>query len=65
HRGMPNDADYPRTMYAIVYERGFLRTPVITIPKNTWESWSEDAKHIFRHNQVVEDEAHLPRVWGT
>jgi ectoine hydroxylase-related dioxygenase (phytanoyl-CoA dioxygenase family) len=65
HRGMPNDADYPRTMYAIVYERGFLRTPTITVPKTTWESWSEDARHIFRHNQVVDDEAHSPRVWGS
>lgn len=65
HRGVPNNADYPRTMYAIVYERGFLRTPVITIPKTTWESWSEDARHIFRHNRVVDDTEHQPRTWGS
>ncbi len=64
HRGMPNDSDNPRTMYAIVYERGFIRTPVITVPRTTWESWSDTARHIFRHNQVVEDTEHTPRVWG-
>ena len=65
HRGMPNLASYPRTMYALVYERGFIRTPIVTIPRTTWESWSDDARHIFRHNQVVEDAEHTPRVWGS
>ena len=63
HRGMPNNADYPRTMFAIVYSRGFLRTPIITIPQTTWEAWSDDARRIFRFNQVVEDSEHKPRTW--
>jgi ectoine hydroxylase-related dioxygenase (phytanoyl-CoA dioxygenase family) len=65
HRGVPNNTDTARTMYAIVYERGFLRTPVVTVPRTTWETWSDDARHIFRHNQVVEDADHTPRVWGS
>lgn len=63
HRGMPNNADYPRTMFAIVYERGFLRTPVISVPRSTWDTWSDDARHIFRFNTVIEDSKHTPRTW--
>lgn len=65
HRGMPNNADYPRTMFAIVYSRGFLRTPVVTVPQSTWDAWSDDARHIFRFNTVVEDAAHKPRTWDS
>lgn len=55
HRGMPNEADYPRTMFALVYARGFIRTGSLDIPRSTWESWNEEARQIFRHNRVVED----------
>jgi hypothetical protein len=64
HRGMPNHSDASRTMFAIVYERDFIRTPVITIPKTTWDAWSIEAQHIFRFNTVVPDAEHTPRVWG-
>lgn len=63
HRGMPNNADYPRTMLAIVYKRGWLATKTVTIPKSTWESWPEQARSIFRNNTVVEDALHKPTTW--
>ena len=63
HRGMPNIADYTRTMYAIVYQREFLTYVPTTIPRTTWESWSETARHIFRRNRVVEDSKHQSLTW--
>jgi ectoine hydroxylase-related dioxygenase (phytanoyl-CoA dioxygenase family) len=55
HRGMPNHADYPRAMAALVYSRGFLRTGTLEIPRATWEGWGEAARHIFRHNRLVDE----------
>jgi ectoine hydroxylase-related dioxygenase (phytanoyl-CoA dioxygenase family) len=56
HRGMPNNADYPRTMIALVYSRGFIRTGTLEIPRSTWEGWGETARHIFRNNRVTDYE---------
>jgi ectoine hydroxylase-related dioxygenase (phytanoyl-CoA dioxygenase family) len=55
HRGMPNRADYPRTMIALVYERGFKRTDTLEVPRSTYEAWSETTRKIFRNNPVIED----------
>ncbi|MDX1933317.1 MAG: phytanoyl-CoA dioxygenase family protein [Capsulimonadales bacterium] len=63
HRGMPNLADYPRTMFAIVYQREFVTYVPTTVPRSTWESWSEDARRIFRRNRVVEDADHRSLTW--
>ncbi len=64
HRGMPNNADYPRTMFANVYQRGWLAEPPMPIPRSTWESWPEEAKHIFRKNKIQEDAEYRPLQWG-
>jgi ectoine hydroxylase-related dioxygenase (phytanoyl-CoA dioxygenase family) len=63
HRGMPNNADYPRTMLAIVYRRGWLLGGTETaIPRSTWEALPERARHIFRNNPIVEDTPDLAGV---
>lgn len=68
HRGMPNDSGRIRTMMAIVYQREWLTDGLhhrrVTIPQSTWDGWPEAARHIFRHNPVVPDAEHRPRVWG-
>lgn len=64
HRGMPNRARYARTMFALVYMRGWLSYRPINIPQSVWESWSEEARHIFRRNKVVEDAEHNPMTWA-
>jgi ectoine hydroxylase-related dioxygenase (phytanoyl-CoA dioxygenase family) len=63
HRGMPNDADYARTMFALVYQRGFLNCKQISIPQSVWDSWGEKTRHIFRRNHVVADEEHRALTW--
>lgn len=63
HRGMPNNADYARTMMAIVYQRGWISEKLVTIPRSTWDSWSEVTRHIFRKNTVVPDAEYHPRTW--
>ena len=63
HRGMPNNADYSRTMLAIVYHREFVAEKPIQIPESQWENWTESAKHIFRKNKVVPDEEYAPATW--
>ncbi len=63
HRGMPNRAGYPRTMTAIVYERGWLSIKLTRIPQSTWDSWPESARHIFRKNLVVPDAEYRPSTW--
>ncbi len=59
HRGMPNRTNDIRTMLAMIYNRSFLNafisaTELIEIPRITWEQLSERAKHIFRHNPIVD-----------
>lgn len=63
HRGMPNGSDTPRTMLAIVYQREWLASDTVTVPRATWESWPARAKHIFRKNTVVDDADYAPRTW--
>lgn len=56
HRGMPNGADYPRTMLAIVYRRGWLHAATTAeIPRETWQDWSERERRIFRDNPIKEE----------
>jgi ectoine hydroxylase-related dioxygenase (phytanoyl-CoA dioxygenase family) len=55
HRGVPNNSNEVRTMLAIVYDRGWLRAPrPVEIPRDTWNSWPEVAREIFRYNKIVE-----------
>jgi len=55
HRGMPNNSHEARTMLAIVYQRGWSDVPkLLEIPRATWDAWPEPARHIFRHNTVVD-----------
>jgi hypothetical protein len=63
HRGMPNRADYPRTMFAIVYVRSWLASTPMKIPRSTWEAWPESVQRIYRKNTVVDDSAYRPMVW--
>ena len=63
HRGVPNNSDQPRPMFAIVYQGGWLKTEPMTIPQTTWDGWSKTAQQIYRNNTVVPDEVHFPRVW--
>lgn len=63
HRGMPNNADYPRTMFALIYKRGWLSHSVISVPQSTWEGWSERAKRVYRRNTTVPDAEHSPTTW--
>lgn len=56
HRGMPNHADYPRPMLALVYARGWVvQEPPLAVPQATWSSWDERTRHIFRRNKIVPD----------
>ena len=61
HRGMPNDTNEIRTMLAMIYDRSFLNayisaTELIEIPRTVWEQMWDRAKHIFRHNPIVDRE---------
>jgi len=49
HRGMPNNADHPRSMLAIVYKRRWLsfRHPALVVPESTWADWPDLARSIF------------------
>jgi ectoine hydroxylase-related dioxygenase (phytanoyl-CoA dioxygenase family) len=63
HRGMPNNADYARSMLAIVYRRGWLHGSTATeIPRATWDSMPERVRQIFRDNPIVEDTPDLAGV---
>jgi ectoine hydroxylase-related dioxygenase (phytanoyl-CoA dioxygenase family) len=63
HRGKPNHADYPRTMFAIVYVRSWLAATPMKIPRSTWEAWPERVQHIYRKNTVMEDAEYRPMLW--
>ena len=55
HRGMPNRSNEVRTMLAIVYRRSWVGTHnLLDIPRATWESWPEQARQIFRQNNLIE-----------
>jgi ectoine hydroxylase-related dioxygenase (phytanoyl-CoA dioxygenase family) len=63
HRGMPNNASYPRTMLAPVYTRGWLHAATqCEIPRAIWEAWPERVRQIFRGNPVVEEVPDLAGV---
>ena len=64
HRGMPNNADYPRTMIANVYQRGWIAETPMNIPRSLWESWPQPVQHIFRKNRIVDDAQYVPQQWG-
>lgn len=63
HRGMPNKADYPRTMFANVFQRGWIAETPMQIPRSIWEAWPDEAKHIFRKNRVTDDAEYRPMQW--
>jgi len=63
HRGMPNPSPETRTMMAIVYARGWLAQKTVTVPQSTWDSWSEEARKVYRKNAVVPDAEHRPISW--
>ena len=64
HRGVPNNSTEPRTMFALVYHRRWIADETISIPKTTWDSWSDDARHIYRKNRVISDAEHIARKWA-
>ena len=63
HRGVPNNSTNPRTMFALVYHRKWIADETISIPQTTWDSWSDDARHIYRKNHVITDVEHIARRW--
>lgn len=65
HRGMPNHSDQVRAMLAIVYVRPFQATAVLDIPQSSWSGWPERARHIFRNNHVIPDDASPPHYRQT
>ena len=53
HRGMPNTTDALRSMLALIYHRGWLAARTsLDIPQATWDGWPEQARQIFRGNNV-------------
>jgi len=50
-------------MMAIVYARGWLAQKAVTVPQSTWDSWTEDARKVYRKNTVVPDAEHRPISW--
>jgi ectoine hydroxylase-related dioxygenase (phytanoyl-CoA dioxygenase family) len=56
HRGSPNHTDVPRPMVVIGYSRHwYLRPEVqIDVPRATWETLSDRARRLLRHNPIVE-----------
>ena len=56
HRGTPNKTDVPRPMCVIGYSRRWLFRPEVSIriPRATWETLSEQSKHLLRYNPRVE-----------
>jgi hypothetical protein len=63
HRGMPNPSPETRIMMAIVYARGWLAQKAVSVPQSTWDSWTEDARKVYRKNTVVPDAEHRPISW--
>lgn len=63
HRGVPNNSDASRTMFALVYHRSWIADETISIPQTTWDTWSDAARHIYRKNRVISDAEHIARRW--
>lgn len=53
HRGVPNRSAEPRPMLAIVYTRPWLAEKPMDITKETWDTWPDHVRSIFRRNKVV------------
>jgi hypothetical protein len=63
HRGMPNNADYARTMFAIVYQRAWLSSVPMQIPQDIWDEWPERVQKIYRKNTIVAAEKYTAMTW--
>jgi hypothetical protein len=56
HRGTPNHTAEPRPMVVIGYNRRWLYRPEVSIriPRQTFETLSEQARYLLRYNPVVD-----------
>lgn len=59
HRGTPNKTNEPRPMVVIGYSRRWLFRPEVSIriPRETFQTLSERAKQMLRHNPIVEKDS--------
>ncbi len=55
HRGTPNKSDHPRPNMALIYSRPWLKSfyPPISIARSIYDSLSEQAKNLFRLENIV------------
>ena len=57
HRGMPNNADYPRTMFALVDKRGWLNCTPISSPnwsRHSGGCWRQHGRRLCGHSSGSE-----------
>lgn len=64
HRGTPNHTAVPRPMVVLGYSRRWLFRPEVSIqiPRETYDSLSERARHLLRFNPIVESLEERPAV---
>ncbi|MBD1934150.1 MULTISPECIES: phytanoyl-CoA dioxygenase family protein [Cyanophyceae] len=64
HRGTPNYTETPRPMVVIGYSRRWLYRPEVCIhvPRATYDTLSERARHLLRFNPIVESVDEKPKV---
>src|SRR4028118_1161124 len=64
HRGTPNRTEIPRPMVVIGYSRRWLYRPevCIHIPRASFDTLSERARHLLRFNPIVESLEEKPEV---
>ena len=64
HRGTPNRTEIPRPMVVIGYSRRWLNRPevCIHIPRASFDTLSERARHLLRFNPIVESLEEKPEV---
>jgi ectoine hydroxylase-related dioxygenase (phytanoyl-CoA dioxygenase family) len=64
HRGTPNRTEIPRPMVVIGYSRRWLYRPevCIHIPRASFDTLSERARHLLRFNPIVESLEEKPAV---
>ncbi|HEY9699135.1 MAG TPA: phytanoyl-CoA dioxygenase family protein [Trichocoleus sp.] len=62
HRGTPNRTSVPRPMAVIGYSRRWLYRPEVSIqvPRATWNTLSDRARHLLRFNPVVDSLTEKP-----
>jgi ectoine hydroxylase-related dioxygenase (phytanoyl-CoA dioxygenase family) len=63
HRGMPNNADYARTMFALIYQRSWLGSVPMQIPQSVWDGWSERTRRVYRKNTIVPEAEYRAMTW--